>query len=60
MSAIFDKPLCMLSINSIPIDDTFAEAFPMTAARLIVTAETPNWALTAGQVATGFASSVIG
>src|SRR5213592_2469603 len=32
----------------------------MTAARLIVTAETPNWALTAGQVATGFASSVIG
>src|SRR5213593_3255432 len=50
----------MLSINSIPIDDTFAEAFPMTAARLIVTAETPNWALTAGQVATGFASSVIG
>jgi formylmethanofuran--tetrahydromethanopterin N-formyltransferase len=60
MSAIFDKPLCMLSINDIPIDDTFAEAFPMTATRLIVTAETPKWALTAGQVATGFASSVIG
>lgn len=49
-----------MNIHNIPIDDTFAEAFPMTAARLIVTAETPNWALTAGQVATGFASSVIG
>lgn len=50
----------MLTINSIPIDDTFAEAFPMTAARLIVTAETAAWAQTAGQVATGYASSVIG
>ena len=30
----------MLTINDIPIEDTFAEAFPMTAARLIVTAET--------------------
>jgi formylmethanofuran--tetrahydromethanopterin N-formyltransferase len=53
-----DKKL--MQIQSVPIDDTFAEAFPMTAARLIVTAETPAWALTAGQVATGFASSVIG
>ncbi len=47
-------------INAIPIEDTFAEAFPMTAARVLVTAETPAWALTAGQVATGYASSVIG
>jgi len=46
--------------SSIPIDDTFAEAFPMTAARLIVTAETPGWAQTAGQVTTGYAASVIG
>ncbi len=50
----------MLAIHDIPIDDTFAEAFPMTAARLVVTAETAGWALSAGQVATGFASSVIG
>ncbi|MEI7685640.1 MAG: formylmethanofuran--tetrahydromethanopterin N-formyltransferase, partial [Planctomycetota bacterium] len=50
----------MVTINDVPIDDTFAEAFPMTAARLIVTAATPHWALTAGQVATGYASSVIG
>lgn len=50
----------MLSINSIPIEDTFAEAFPMTAARLIVTAETADWALTAGRMTTGYAASVIG
>jgi formylmethanofuran--tetrahydromethanopterin N-formyltransferase len=50
----------LLTINDIPIEDTFAEAFPMTAARLIVTAETPGWAQTAGQVTTGYAASVIG
>jgi formylmethanofuran--tetrahydromethanopterin N-formyltransferase len=50
----------LLAINNIPIEDTFAEAFPMTAARVIVTAETPEWARTAGTVATGYASSVIG
>lgn len=49
-----------LVINDVAIEDTFAEAFPMTGARLIVTAETPDWAQTAGQVATGYASSVIG
>src|SRR5438309_1230724 len=32
----------------------------MTAARLIVTAETPAWARMAGVVATGYAASVIG
>src|SRR6516225_879115 len=32
----------------------------MTAARVIVTAETPEWARTAGIVATGYAASVIG
>src|SRR5438128_2731608 len=49
-----------MHINNIPIEDTFAEAFPMTAARIVVTAETPAWAQTAGQVVTGYASSVIG
>jgi formylmethanofuran--tetrahydromethanopterin N-formyltransferase len=49
-----------VKINDVPIDDTFAEAFPMTAARLIVTAESSRWAMTAGQVATGYAASVIG
>ena len=50
----------MLTIADIPIEDTFAEAFPMTAARLVVTAETPGWAETAGRMATGYAASVIG
>ena len=41
------------------IADTFAEAFPMAAARLIVTADTPAWAAVAGQTTTGYATSVI-
>src|SRR3954469_9728626 len=32
----------------------------MTAARVVVTAATPDWARTAGRVATGYACSVIG
>ena len=43
----------------IPVEDTFAEAFPMTAARAIVTAETPAWAAVAGGSMTGYATSVI-
>ena len=50
----------MLILNTVPIADTFAEAFPMSAARLLVTAESAAWARTAGQVATGYAASVIG
>src|SRR5438105_301245 len=49
-----------MTINGIPIIDTFAEAFPMAAARVIVTAATPAWARTVGQTATGYATSVIG
>jgi formylmethanofuran--tetrahydromethanopterin N-formyltransferase len=50
----------LLTVNSVPIENTFAEAFPMAAARVVVTAETPGWARTAGQSATGYAASVIG
>jgi formylmethanofuran--tetrahydromethanopterin N-formyltransferase len=50
----------VLAINNVPLEDTFAEAFPMTAARLIVTAETAEWARIAGQTTTGYAASVIG
>lgn len=39
--------------------DTFAEAFPMTATRVIVTADTPGWAETAGRTMSGYATSVI-
>jgi formylmethanofuran--tetrahydromethanopterin N-formyltransferase len=48
------------TLNSVPVEDTFAEAFPMSAARVVVTAETIGWARTAGQTATGYAASVIG
>lgn len=50
----------MPTLNSVPVEDTFAEAFPMTAARVLVTADTIGWARTAGQTATGYAASVIG
>ena len=50
----------MLTVNGVEIEDTFAEAFPMTAARVVVTAATAAWARTAGQAATGYAASVIG
>ncbi len=49
-----------LRINGVEIEDTFAEAFTMRAARAIITAETPGWARTAAQVVTGYATSVIG
>jgi formylmethanofuran--tetrahydromethanopterin N-formyltransferase len=42
------------------IADTFAEAFDMRAARVIITAQTQGWARTAAQSMTGFATSVIG
>src|SRR5260370_13755907 len=50
----------VVTINGVPLDDTFAEAFPMTAARVIVTAATPEWAHIAGVTTTGYAASVIG
>lgn len=49
-----------LRINGVEIEDTYAEAFKMRAARAVVTAETSAWALTAGMVASGYATSVIG
>ena len=41
------------------IEDTFAEAFGMRAARLVITAKTPRWARAAAIKLTGFATSVI-
>lgn len=48
-----------MEINGVKIDDTFAEAFPMKATRLIITAMTLKWAYRAANSLTGFASSVI-
>ncbi len=42
------------------VDDTFAEAFPMRYARLVITAASEAWAQEAARSATGFATSVIG
>ncbi|MFQ5732780.1 MAG: formylmethanofuran--tetrahydromethanopterin N-formyltransferase [Planctomycetaceae bacterium] len=42
-----------------PVADTFAEAFPMKAARVVITGATPKWAETAAGVFCGFATSVI-
>ncbi len=50
----------MLTINGTEVEDTFAEAFPMTASRLIVTAVNERWAMIAARTATGYAASVIG
>jgi formylmethanofuran--tetrahydromethanopterin N-formyltransferase len=48
-----------MRINDTQIDDTFAEAFPMKATRLVITAHTPTWARHAAASLTGFATSVI-
>ena len=46
-------------VNDVFIDDTFAEAFPMRAARIVVTAVNARWAREAALKLTGFATSVI-
>jgi len=45
--------------NGVFIDDSFAEAFPMKATRLLITAHNLTWARHAAVSATGFATSVI-
>ncbi len=47
------------TINGVVIDDTFAEAFPMKATRLVITAHDLTWARHAAVSASGFATSVI-
>ena len=48
------------ALGATDIADTFAEAFPMRFARLVITAATEGWAYEAARSATGFATSVIG
>lgn len=48
-----------LQVHGVEIVDTFAEAFPIKAARLIITAENLRWATTAATVLCGNATSVI-
>jgi formylmethanofuran--tetrahydromethanopterin N-formyltransferase len=49
-----------LLINSVEIEDTFAEAFGMWGGRVIITAFNRKWAREAAIKMTGFATSVIG
>ena len=49
-----------MQIRGVTLVDTYAEAFPMFAARLVVTADTESWALTAARTAAGLATSVVG
>lgn len=49
-----------MQINSTEVQDTFAEAFKVWAARVVITADNEKWALAAARSMTGFATSVIG
>jgi formylmethanofuran--tetrahydromethanopterin N-formyltransferase len=49
-----------MRLHDAEVVDTFAEAFPMWGARIVVTAGTPAWAEHAARSLTGFATSVIG
>ncbi len=49
-----------MQVNGVPIADTFAEAFPMWAARAVITARNLGWAMEAARKMTGMATSVIG
>ncbi|MCQ0990113.1 formylmethanofuran--tetrahydromethanopterin N-formyltransferase [Jiella marina] len=46
-------------VNGISIDDSFAEAFPMSGTAIQITAVNEKWALQAATTMTGFATSVI-
>jgi formylmethanofuran--tetrahydromethanopterin N-formyltransferase len=48
-----------VQINGVTLDDSFAEAFPMKATRLLITAHNLTWARHAAVATTGFATSVI-
>lgn len=48
-----------MELNGIEIEDTFAEAFPIKIARVLITGVTRRWALVAANEATGFGTSVI-
>jgi formylmethanofuran--tetrahydromethanopterin N-formyltransferase len=49
-----------LKLHGVEIgEEDFAEAFPMIAGRVLITAKDEKWALTAARSTTGFASSII-
>ena len=48
-----------MELNGVEIENTYAEAFPIKVARVLITAATKHWAQVAAQEATGFGTSVI-
>lgn len=48
-----------MEIRGVFVEDTFAEAFPMRGARIVITARNEGWAREAARKLTGFATSVI-
>lgn len=49
-----------MKVNGVAIDDTFAEAFGMSATGLVITADSMKWARIAAETMCGFGTSVIG
>ncbi len=49
-----------MNVHGVFIEDTFAEAFTMRVARLVITGRNIRWAREATLKLTGFATSVIG
>ena len=49
-----------MKIRGVLIEDTFAEAFTMRVARVVITARSKRWVEAAAHKLTGFATSVIG
>ncbi len=62
MSGVTSEPHPMsdLTLNGIRVIDTFAEAFDVAGTAIVVTNDTPKWAMIAATTMTGFATSVIG
>ncbi len=59
MSAAPETPVETFELNGVAVADTFAEAFPITATRLLITAASDGWANIAATEFCGFATSVI-
>lgn len=51
--------MARVHIRGVHIEDTFAEAFGMRAARIVITAQSARWARASALKLTGFATSVI-
>ncbi len=49
-----------MRIRGVLIEDTFAEAFTLRVARIVITAASLRWVRAAALKLTGFATSVIG